>query len=218
MYDTLFSPFRVRGMELKNRIVLPAMGTKFAGDDKMVNDQLIDYHVARVKGGTGLSIVEVSSVHTPSAPKRFLSISEDCYIPGMKRLTDAIHAAGGKAGIQLWQGGLAAAGMDKTVQVLIPSDMGPIPGITREQMAQVVECFGKAAARAAKAGFDCVEFHCAHNYLPHSFLSGGINHRTDEYGGSFENRARFPLECIRAIRANLPEEMPLLMRIDAHDD
>lgn len=218
MYDTLFSPFRVRGMELKNRIVLPAMGTKFAGDDKMVNDQLIDYHMARVKGGTGLSIVEVSSVHTPSAPKRFLSISEDCYIPGMKRLTDAIHAAGGKAGIQLWQGGLAAAGMDKTVQVLIPSDMGPIPGITREQMAQVVECFGKAAARAAKAGFDCVEFHCAHNYLPHSFLSGGINHRTDEYGGSFENRARFPLECIRAIRANLPEEMPLLMRIDAHDD
>ena len=218
MYDTLFSPFKIRGMELKNRIVLPAMGTKFAGDDKMVNDQLIDYHVARVKGGTGLSIVEVSSVHTPSAPKRFLSISEDCYIPGMKRLTDAIHQAGGKAGIQLWQGGLAAAGMDKTVQVLIPSDMGRIPGITREQMIQVVECYRKAAARAVKSGFDCVEFHCAHNYLPHSFLSGGINHRTDEYGGSFENRARFPLECIRAIRANLPNEMPLLMRIDAHDD
>ena len=99
--------------------------------------------------------------------------------------------------------------------------MGPgitLPGVTKEQIAEVTECFGKAAARAVQAGFDCVEFHCAHNYLPHSFLSGGINHRTDEYGGSFENRARFPLECIRAIRANIPDGMPLFMRIDAHDD
>ena len=82
----------------------------------------------------------------------------------------------------------------------------------------LVECYGKAAKRAVEAGFDCIEFHCAHNYLPHSFLSGGINHRTDEYGGSFENRAKFPLECIKAIRANMPEDMPLFMRIDAHDD
>ena len=69
-----------------------------------------------------------------------------------------------------------------------------------------------------RQGFDCVEFHCAHNYLPHSFLSGGINHRTDEYGGSLENRARFPLEAIRAIRSAIPEDMPIFMRIDAHDD
>ncbi|MEG1733103.1 MAG: tRNA-dihydrouridine synthase, partial [Longicatena sp.] len=72
--------------------------------------------------------------------------------------------------------------------------------------------------RAYLAGYDCIEFHCAHNYLPHSFLSGGLNHRKDEYGGSLENRARFPLACIRAIKENLPEAMPIFMRIDAHDD
>lgn len=222
MFDKLFSPITIRGMELKNRVILPAMGTKFSGKASYVTPQLINYHLARVKGGCGLNIVEVCSVHTPSAPRGFLSISEDEYIPGLKSLTDAIHAAGGKAGLQLWQGSLAV-GMDQTAQILMASDMpmGPgitLPGITKEQIAEVVECFGKAANRAAQAGFDCVEFHCAHNYLPHSFLSGGINHRTDEYGGSFENRTRFPLECIRAIRANIPDEMPILMRVDAQDD
>ena len=222
MFEKLFSPFKIKDMELKNRVILPAMGTKFAGKASFVTPQLIHYHTARVKGGCGLNIVEVCSVHTPSAPRGFLSISEDEYIPGLKELTDAIHSEGGKAGLQLWQGSLAV-GMDQTAQILVASDMPvsaemTIPAITKEQIAEIAECFGKAAGRAVQAGFDCVEFHCAHNYLPHSFLSGGINHRTDEYGQSFENRAKFPLECIRAIRANIPEGMPLLMRIDAHDD
>ena len=222
MYEKLFAPIKIRGMELKSRIVLPAMGTKFSGKTSFVTDQLIDYHVARVKGGSTLNIVEVSSVHTPSAPRGFLSISEDEYIPGLKRLADAIHEAGGKAGIQLWQGSICV-GMDQTAQILVASDMpvGPgmtLPGISREQIQEIVHCYGEAARRAAEAGFDCIEFHCAHNYLPHSFLSGGINHRTDEYGGSLENRARFPLEAIRAMRAKLPEEMPIFMRVDAQDD
>ena len=222
MYNKLFSPIRIRDMQLSNRIVLPAMGTKFSGNDSYVTDKLIAYHTARVRGGSGLNIVEVASVHTPSAPRHFLSISEDKYIPGLKKLTDAIHEAGGNAGIQLWQGSLAV-GMDQTAQILVASDMPvapeiTLPGISVEQIQEIVACYGAAAARAVEAGFDCIEFHCAHNYLPHSFLSGGINHRTDEYGGSFENRARFPLACIRAIRENIPEGMPLFMRIDAHDD
>lgn len=222
MFDKLFSPLKIRGMELKNRVVLPAMGTKFSGKTSFVTDQLIAYHVARVKGGTGLSIVEVSSVHAPSAPRGFLSIAGDEYIPGMKELTDAIHAAGGKAGLQLWQGSIAV-GMDQTAQMLVASDMPvspeiTLPGITVEQIKEVVEAYGQAARRSVAAGYDCVEIHMAHNYLPHSFLSGGINRRTDEYGGSFENRARFPLEVIDAVRANIPEDMPVFMRIDAHDD
>ena len=161
-------------------------------------------------------------MHTPSAPRQFLSISDDMFIPGMKKLTDAIHAEGGKAGIQLWQGSLAV-GMDQTAQILLASDMEvepgmTIPGIGIDTIKEVVNSYGKAAKRAVEAGFDCIEFHCAHTYLPHSFLSGGINHRTDEYGGSFENRAKFPLECIRAIRENIPEDMPLFMRIGAQDD
>ena len=223
MYEKMFEPIKIRGLEMKNRVVYSAAGTKFSGKQgSFVTDKLIDYHVARVKGGSGLNIVEVSSVHTPSAPRNFLSISEDLYIPGLKKLVDAIHEAGGKAAIQLWQGGLAV-GSDRTAQILVSSDMPvspemTIPGITIEQMQEIVECYGKAVRRASDCGFDAVEFHCAHNYLPHSFLSGGMNHRTDEYGGSLKNRAKFPLECIRAIRANLREDMPLFMRIDAHDD
>lgn len=222
MFEKLFSPIRIRGMELKNRVIMPAMGTKFSGNTSFVTDKLINYHAARAKGGSGLNIVEVSSVHTPSAPRQFLSISDDMFIPGMKKLTDAIHAEGGKAGIQLWQGSLAV-GMDQTAQILLASDMEvepgmTIPGIGIDTIKEVVNSYGKAAKRAVEAGFDCIEFHCAHTYLPHSFLSGGINHRTDEYGGSFENRAKFPLECIRAIRENIPEDMPLFMRIGAQDD
>lgn len=222
MFEKLFTPIKIRGMELCNRGIMPAMGTKFSGQASFVTPTLIEYHRQRAAGGSGLNIVEVASVHTPSAPRHFLSLSEDCYIPGMKELTGAIHEAGGKAGIQLWQGSLAV-GLDQTAQILMASDMevAPgvvIPGITKEQIDEIVDCYGKAAARAVSAGFDTVEFHCAHNYLPHSFLSGGINHREDEYGGSLENRARFPLACIQAIRENIPEDMPLFMRVDAHDD
>ena len=118
MFEKLFTPIKIRGMELKHRIVMPAMGTKFSGQASYVTPTHINYHVERVKGGSALNIVEVCSVHTPSAPRGFLSISEDEYIPGLKELTDAIHAEGGKAGLQLWQGSLAV-GSDQTAQILM---------------------------------------------------------------------------------------------------
>lgn len=96
MYEKLFEPIKIRGMEMRNRIIFPATGTKFSGNASFVTDQHINYHVARAKGGSGLNIVEVASVHTPSAPRHFLSISEDQYIPGLKALVDAIHAVGGR--------------------------------------------------------------------------------------------------------------------------
>lgn len=168
---------------------------------------MIDYHVARAEGGNGLNMVEVCSVHKPSSPKKFLAICDDEYIPGLKKLTDAVHAAGAKVGLQLWQGGLAV-GSDQEAQMILPDPM-PVPGteytvpaVNVETLKTIVSSFSDAARRAVEAGFDCVEFHCAHNYSPHSFLSPAFNHRTDEYGGSFENRARYPLACIRAIRSN----------------
>ncbi|WP_040214529.1 NAD(P)/FAD-dependent oxidoreductase [Clostridium polynesiense] len=222
-FNKLFSPIKIRGMEFKNRVVFPAMGTKMASDDRFVTQQLIDYHTARAKGGNGLNFTEVASVHTPSAPKKFLSISDDKFIPGLKKLTDSIHQAGGKAGVQLWQGGLAVASYEEAI-IILPSDMPirgtdkVIPGASVELIKEVVESFGDAARRAVEAGFDCVEFHAGHNYMPHSFLSPYFNKRTDEYGGSFENRVRFLIECIESIRKNIPEDMPLFMRIVAHDD
>ena len=221
MFEHLLSPIKIRGLELKNRIILPAMGTRMASEKGEITDRLIAYHAARAIGGCGLNIVEVAAVHRPSSPAHFVWICEDSLIEGHKKLTDAIHENGGKAGIQLWQGGLAVS-MDPSAQILLPSDMNlgqyTIPGITLEQIKEVVFCYGQAARRAVEAGYDCIEFHLAHNYLPHSFLSGGLNHRTDEYGGNFENRCRFPLEVIDAIRNNIPEDMPLFIRIDAHDD
>ncbi|WP_151736452.1 FAD-dependent oxidoreductase [Paenibacillus tengchongensis] len=223
VYPTLFSPLKIRGLELKNRIIFPAMGTKMATEDRFVSQQLIDYHVARVEGGCGLNIVEVCSVYGPAAPKKFLSIADDKYIPEMKRLTDAVHAAGGKAGIQLWLGGMAV-GSDPESMFVIPSSVPipgteyTIPGATVETIQEVTTAFGQAARRAVQAGFDTIEFHAGHNYTPHSFLSPFFNRRTDEYGGNPENRARFLIECIESIRHNIPNEMPLFMRISAHDD
>lgn len=220
MYEKLLKPIKIRDMELRNRVIMPAMGTRMC-DNSFVTQRLIDYHEARAKGGCALNIVEVTSVHTPSAPDNFVSLSEDKYIEGHKKLTDAVHNAGGKIGVQLWQGSIAVL-MDPKARMFVVDETKfgdfTIPAITKAEIDEIVNCYGQAARRSAEAGYDCVEFHCAHNYLPHSFLSGGFNHRTDEYGGSLENRAKFPLDCIRAIRANIPDGMPIFMRIDAFDD
>ena len=175
MYHMLFTPVKIRGMELKNRVIFPAMGTRMA-ENRAVTDRLIQYHVARVKGGCGLNIVEVAAVHTPSAPRNFLGICEDDLVPSHKKLTDAIHAAGGKAGIQLWQGSLAV-GMDPAARIFMVNETTihgyTLPAITLAEIDEIVTCYGEAARRCVEAGYDCIEFHCAHNYLPHSFLSGG---------------------------------------------
>ncbi len=222
-FNHLFQPIKIRGLELKNRVVFPAMGTKMVGEDKFVTDQVIDYHVARAIGGCGLNFTEVCSVYHKASPKYFMGIGEDKYIPGLKKLASAIHAAGGKAGVQLWLGGLAVAS-DKEAMIIVPSDTPVrgtdyvLPGVSVEIINETVKAYGDAARRAVEAGFDTLEFHAGHNYVPHTFLSPYFNHRTDEYGGTLENRARYSLECIREIRNNIPSDMPLFMRLDAHDD
>lgn len=221
MYEELFSPLDIRGMRLKNRIVMPGMGTKLS-ENRRVTQKLIDYHAARALGGVALNIVEVSSVHAPSAPDGFLGICDDSLVCGLGKLTDAVHEAGGKVGIQLWQGGVNVL-WDPNARILVPSSMSlggnsTVPEMTVGDIDEVVVAYGQAARRAVDAGFDCVEFHAAHNYLPHTFLSAGFNKREDGYGGSLENRMRFPLEAIRSIRENIPDSMPVFMRIDAFDD
>lgn len=223
-YNNLFSPIKIRGMEIRNRVEFPAMGTKMLNGSKYVTDQLINYHVARARGGNGINFTEVCSVYEKASPKNFLAISDDKYIPGLKKLADAIHEAGAKAGVQLWLGGSAVMfSGDTDVSVVLPSEFKVgddyvIPGASIEVIKECIAAFGKAAKRAVQAGYDAIEFHAGHNYTPHSFLSGAFNKRTDEYGGTLENRGRFLIECIESIRNNIPEDMPLFMRIDAHDD
>ena len=223
-YNNLFSPIKIRGMEIRNRVEFPAMGTKMLNGGRCVTDQLINYHVARARGGNGINFTEVCSVYEKALPKNFLAISDDKYIPGLKKLADAIHEAGAKAGVQLWLGGSAVMfSGDTDVMVVLPSEFKAgddyvIPGASIEVIKECIDAFGKAAKRAVQAGYDAIEFHAGHNYTPHSFLSRAFNKRTDEYGGNLENRARFLIECIESIRNNIPEDMPLFMRIDAQDD
>lgn len=221
-YPNLFKPITIRGLELKNRIVFPAMGTGFLKDG-YITDEFIDYHVARAKGGCGLSITEAASVHGPSAPRNLLlHIWDDKFLPGLRKFTDAMHNASGKVCVQLWQGGPSAGLADPQAMFIIPSETNVygkvVPGASLETIHEVIEAYGAAAKRAVEAGFDCIEFHAGHGYSPHCFLSAAMNKRTDEYGGSLENRARYLIEIIEAIRDNIPEDMPLLMRVVAQDD
>jgi len=219
MYDQLFQPIKIRGLELKNRIKLPGMAA-CVHDKGFVTDRMIDYLAARAAGGCGLITTEGTSIHAPTAPEGILNISEDKFIPGMKSLTDAIHANGSKACLMMLQDGISTFYLDPELPVFITSDKPEfgLEGATVEFIKEVVKAFGESAVRAVKAGFDAVEFHAAHGYGPHAFLSPAMNRRTDKYGGSPENRARFPLECIREIRANIPEDMPVFMRIGPYDD
>lgn len=253
MFDQLFSPLTIRGLTLRNRIVMTAMGTHFADDDSFVTQMLIDYQKARALGGVGLNFMECTSVNSQACVARQPSISDDKYLEGHKKLCDAIHTCGGKSAIQLWMPG-AGAGSDPKCRMYLPYDYagknfsfsfgatasenssdadeyaffvpdwgkhnpdGTIPGMTLEDIHFVIEEVAAATRRAVEAGYDLIEFHCGHNYLPHTFLSKAFNKRTDQYGGSLENRMRFPLECIDAIRMNMPEEMPLSVRISAVDE
>ena len=225
MYDKLFEPIKLRGVTLRNRIVMSAMGTTSSSnteDGKMVTDNLIQYHAARARGGVGLNIIEVTSVDAASAPVCYLSIADDKYIDDFKKLTTAIHEAGGVTFLQLWQGSIGVSS-DPAAEVIVPSETTlasgeTVPGATSERLLSIIDAYGAAAKRAVEAGFDGIELHCAHNYLPHTMLSGGFNKREDEWGGSQEKRKKFPLECIKAIRKNIPDGMPLSMRIDCHDD
>ncbi|MEG1241453.1 MAG: NADH oxidase, partial [Oscillospiraceae bacterium] len=152
MFEKLFNPIKIRGMELRNRIIMPAMGTRMASETGEVTPRLIAYHAARAAGGSGLNIVEVASVHTPSAPAHFVSISEDSKLEGHTKLVKAIHEAGGKAGIQLWQGSIAVS-MDPKAKMFVVNDMafGPysIPAITVPEIEEIIASYGAAAKRSA---------------------------------------------------------------------
>lgn len=219
MFDKLFQPITVRGTEFKNRVKMP--GSDVCLQDRgYVTDAMIDYQVARAKGGCGLNTVEATSIHAATAPEELGNISEDRFMPGFKKLCNAVHEAGGKCNIQLDQGGISTFYVDPALPVFIPSpkpEFG-LEGASYEFMEEVKRAFAESAARAVECGFDAVELHLSHGYGLHGFLSGAMNKREDEYGGPLENRARYPLEVIRAVRDTIPDVMPIFLRIAPFDD
>jgi dimethylglycine catabolism A len=225
---TLFSPVRIGGVEIRNRTVLPSMTTRLADDDGFVTDATLAYYQARAEGGVGLVTVEMASPELEGR-HRFheLGIYDEKFVPGLRRLTTCLHAAGATASIQLGHAGSRARSAVSGRTPIAPSAVStPVFEVEHEvvvpqamsaaRIDETVGAFVAAAARAQRAGFDVVELHGAHGYLISQFLSPLENRRTDEYGGSLENRARFGLRILREIKATVPG-LAVVFRIGVED-
>jgi len=216
----LLSPIKIGNLEIKNRFVVPPMGSNFANLDGTVTQQMIDYYVARAKGGFGLIIMEVAAVD----PIGKAIICEaglwcDDQVEGYKRLTDAVHAAGAKMFVQLHHAGRQTVppyiGGNQPVapSTVACPNMDALPhALTVNEVWETIGKFGDAAQRAKKAGFDGVEIHGAHGYLIAQFMSTHANKRLDEFGGDLLGRMKFPLEIIKDIKKKCGDDFPLSFR------
>lgn len=218
----LFSPISIGKMELKNRIVLPAMHLNYCPTGE-VTDDLVEFYRVRAQGGAGLVIVGGCGIDRVGNTLGMIQLDEDRFIPGLQRLVDAVHSAGAKIIPQLYQAGNYASSFITGNQPVAPS---PIPSrltkevpheLTKDEIKEMVQRFAEAAGRAQKAGFDGVEILAGTGYLISEFLSPATNKRTDEYGGDLENRLRFALEIVEAIREKVGQDFPFIARIAGND-
>ncbi|MGL5695219.1 MAG: FAD-dependent oxidoreductase [Peptostreptococcaceae bacterium] len=219
----LFKPGKIGSMELKNRVILPAMGSEMTVNGGEPSDKLIDYHVARVKGGCGLNIVEIAAIHPTTKNPMDLGIYDDSFIPGLKRIADAIREAGGKSAIQIWHGGRVVRKPMEGYDIVAPSPIKSLYSantpreLTISEIYELIEAYGDACLRAKKAGFDSIELHGAHGYLLAEFMSKTCNKRNDEFGGSFDNRMKFPLMVIKNVRKKVGTDFPIIYRISSSE-
>ncbi|MBR6351312.1 MAG: NADH:flavin oxidoreductase [Firmicutes bacterium] len=223
-------PFRFGHMELKNRLVMPPMATYYCDAQGQVTDKILDYYGARAKGGNiGLIIVEHAFItQVGMAKKNQLSISRDSDVEGLKKLTAVIKQSGSRVMAQLNHGGAAALSEASGMKPISPSPvvlpeisgMGDPDGsveMTKEQIAELPGIYVAAARRAKEAGFDGVVIHCAHSYLLNEFYSPLTNKRTDEYGGSLDNRLRIHREVIKAVREEVGPDYTVSIRLGGVD-
>jgi len=219
MYDRVLSPIRIGAVEIPNRIVRTAHATNFSRS--YINDDLIAYHLERARGGAGLSIVEGASVHASSTFA--LSVRDDAAIPHMARMVEAIAPTGMKLFQQLWHGGYTDPAANGGLPWAVSSLPGrysiapPIP-MTTDQIRELIDSYARAAVRVEQSGMQGAEILAGNGYLFSQFFSPVLNRRTDEYGGSFENRIRALLETLRAIRAATSADFALGMRIGDSSD
>lgn len=219
-YEKFLSPAKIGTMTIRNRSVLPPMGSGIAKDG-LINQDVIDYYARRAKGGCGMIIVEATSVHITSFGPAAPALYDDSFIPDMTKLAGAIKEGGARACVQLWHAGRQLAANAHISQPWAPSAI-PCPVVqimphvmTTEEIKEIISAYGDAAVRAQKAGFDAVELHGATGYLIDCFLSPHSNQRTDEYGGSLENRARFGCEVLQDARKKVGNDFPVIMRMSA---
>lgn len=225
MLDNMFKPLKINQMEIKNRFVVSGMVTCYANEDHMANEKFIAYHEAKAKGGYGLIITEDYLI-SPEAGgfMNLFGLWNDELVASHRKLTDRVHAAGGKIVCQIYHAGRESkTAFTKTGEILAPSAIkDPTQPetpreLSREEIKSYVVKFAETAAAAKKAGFDGVEIHGGHGYLLNQFMSGFSNRRSDEYGGSIANRMRFPLEVVRAVREAVGPDYPLLYRMSSQE-
>lgn len=210
---------------MKNRIMMTPMGTNYGEQSGEMSFLHINYYEQRAKGGTGLIMVENASVDSPEGSNGTtqLRIDHDNYLPRLFKLTETIHKHGTCIGIQINHAGASAQSARTNMQSVSASDVpskagGEIPRpLAKDEILRIVKKYGEAAKRAQVAGFDCVEIHAGHSYLLSQFLSPTTNKRTDEFGGSAENRARFAKLVVEEVRKQVGPFFPIFVRISADE-
>ncbi len=224
-YPKIFEPFTVKTMTLRNRVVMTPMGTNYGEPSGHMSAGHMNYYNLRAKGGVGLIIVENANVDYPlgSNGTSQIRIDHDSYMPRFYELTEMLHQQGACVAIQINHAGASAqsarTGMQPASASNLPSkEGGEIPRpLEKEEIYEIVKKYGQAAKRAQTAGFDAVEVHCGHSYLISQFLSPTTNKRTDEFGGSAENRARFARLVLEEVRKQVGPFFPIFARISADE-
>ena len=219
----LFQPVRIGSMEVENRIVMPAMDPGFGvDDDGCVTSQLTEFLVERARSRPGMIIAGSAQIHPLGLPPVMNQVHlwDERVLPSMQEMVEAVHRYGVKFGQQINHGGLTHLPQPSVCPSVIPEMVQAgllVREISKEEIKEYVEAFGAAAERCVRAGFDLVEIHAAHSYLINEFLTPYYNRRTDEYGGSFDNRIRFLLEVIHRVREKVGDEIPVGVRLSGDD-
>jgi len=228
MFPNLFRTASIGRLVLKNRAVLAATSTELADAEGFVTDAMTEFYAERARGGTGLLVVEATYVEQEGRRLRFNGmIHDDCFIPGMRRLVDAVHAEGVAIALQIAHGGRESRPEITGSLPLAPSPVisqytsvgeAALPKeLTPVEIVRITRRFVEAAGRARAAGFDAVELHGAHGYLIGQFLSPHTNRREDGHGGDTERRARFYVDIVRAIKAEVGRDFPVICRMNGRD-
>ncbi|RLB37431.1 MAG: NADH:flavin oxidoreductase, partial [Deltaproteobacteria bacterium] len=220
----LFTPFRIKHLEIPNRIVMPGLASFLIEDDGTITDKTIEHYRLRAAGGPGMVIVEACAV----SPEGVVSphqarIYDDRFVEGLAKIAQVMRAEGAVPAVQIHHGGRQTSSKVIKQKPLAPSPLpcptirGDVEPLTKEKIQELIHKFGDAAERAVQAGFDLIEIHGAHGYLINQFLSRFSNIREDEYGGDVEGRAKFALEIVREIRKRIGKDFPLSFKISAQE-